>query len=216
MTIVKNVLAEAERHRVRLAVSGDKVVWGGRHGRPPGNFLDRLEQHRAELVAGLNAGLDAELYRWWSGCWDMHMSHAPVGCMPDQWRKVCAAAEAFLDHWGVPAYWLGWTLHDLFAAHCRAPFARLDHVGLALRLVGKQVIDMTDTEAVISHGNGRHTVFRKKPDRPCEFVPVWTVCDPIQPHQWWPGDSGEAGGWTRRKAPDWYFWLHEYHLRGRE
>jgi len=144
----------------------------------------------------------------------MQTSHPPAGCTPDHWCKVCAATEAFLDRWGEQAYWLGWTLHDLFAAHQRAPFARFDHIGLVLCLAGKQVVELSDTEAVISHGNGHTTVFRKRPDRALEFVPVWTLCDPIQPHWWWPGDTGEAGGWSRRKAPNWYFWPHEYHLRG--
>jgi hypothetical protein len=72
-------------------------------------------------------------------------------------------ASAFLAEWGEAAARLGWTTYELFGAHCRAPYARLDALGLVPLLNGGRVTDLSATRAVIRLERGGELTYRRKP-----------------------------------------------------
>jgi hypothetical protein len=70
------------------------------------------------------------------------------------WRQLMIDAERFLDLWGTQAASLGWQDWELFGCHRRAPWGRIQGMGLVLLLRGKDVAALTATEAVLHAGIG--------------------------------------------------------------
>jgi hypothetical protein len=103
-----------------------------------------------------------------------------------RWRTMLADAEQFLAQWGTKARRLGWTAPDLFGAHRRAPFDRLDQAGLCLLLNGRPVTAMTATTATILCADG--TVQTSPRQRMTESVPLWDIADEA-------GGGGAPDGW---------------------
>jgi len=87
----------------------------------------------------------------------------------DRWEQAIKDAGAFLTKWGVQARALGWTERDLFGLHpmpdwTAANYSRLsryDSTGLIWLLQGRQVVALTDTEAVILARSGSDLTYRK-------------------------------------------------------
>jgi hypothetical protein len=95
----------------------------------------------------------------------------------DRWRQLMSDASAFLAEWGEAAAMLGWTTYELFGVHCRAPYARLDALGLVPLLNGSRVTELSATRAVIRLESGGELTYRRKPQthwpREAERALVW-------------------------------------------
>ena len=54
------------------------------------------------------------------------------------WQQLIVDAERFLDSWGIQAARLGWPAWELFGCHRRAPWGRIQGMGLVLLLRGER------------------------------------------------------------------------------
>jgi hypothetical protein len=87
-----------------------------------------------------------------------------------RWTLVADNAEAFLQEWAAVAHRLGWPAWELFGCHRRAPWGRIQGMGLVLLLNGKEIAAMTPGEAVVRTRMGARQTYRRKPADP--LVPV--------------------------------------------
>ena len=96
------------------------------------------------------------------------------------WRQLMIDAERFLDLWGTQAASLGWRDWELFGCHRRAPWGRIQGMGLVLLLRGKEIAALTATEAVLHAGIGARQTYRRKPRdplHPAERCLIWELQD---------------------------------------
>jgi hypothetical protein len=73
---------------------------------------------------------------------------------------------------------LGWPAWELFGCHKRAPWGRIQGIGLILLLRGRELAALTATEAVMRTGTGAHQTYRRKPGdplHPAERCLVWEL-----------------------------------------
>jgi hypothetical protein len=119
----------------------------------------------------------ASLSAWSAGVARLAELSPPPEWPADRWKQLVADAAAFLAAWGKPAAALGWTTFELFGAHVRAPYARLDALGLVALLNGNPVTELTAERAVIRAPSGAALVFRRKPP------------------SWWPREPERALVW---------------------
>ena len=95
-----------------------------------------------------------------------------------KWPQVITDAAAFLERWAAQAAALGWPSWELFGCHRRAPWQRLDAMGLVLLLRGKELAALTGGEAAIRTATGAHQTYRRKPAdplHPAERCLVWEL-----------------------------------------
>jgi hypothetical protein len=85
------------------------------------------------------------------------------------WQQLVVDAERLLDDWAAQAAALGWQDWEIFGCHRRAPFGRIDGMGLVLLLRGRGLAALTATEAVIRARTGARQTYRRRP------------CDPLHP-----------------------------------
>jgi hypothetical protein len=78
------------------------------------------------------------------------------------WQQLVTDTERFLDEWAQQAAALGWPDWELFGCHRRAPWARIDGMGLVLLLHGDPLAALTATEAVIRRASGAHQTWRRR------------------------------------------------------
>ena len=71
------------------------------------------------------------------------------------WQQLITDAERFLDDWAQQAAALGWPGWELFGCHRRAPWGRIQGMGLVLLLHGDPLAALTATEAVIRQAQRR-------------------------------------------------------------
>jgi hypothetical protein len=94
------------------------------------------------------------------------------------WDQMIVDAERFLDRWGPQAAALGWPGWELFGCHRRAPWYRIDGMGLVLLLDGASLAALTATEAVIRRPSGAHQTRHRKPRDPlteAERCLIWEL-----------------------------------------
>jgi hypothetical protein len=68
----------------------------------------------------------------------------------------------------------------LFGCHRRAPWERIQGMGLVLLLQGDEIAALTATEAVIRTRTGAHQTYRRRPAdplHPAERCLVWELSD---------------------------------------
>jgi hypothetical protein len=97
-----------------------------------------------------------------------------------RWAAMVTDAETFLDSWAATAHRLGWPAWELFGCHRRAPWGRIDGMGLVLLLKGNEIAAMTPSEAVIRTRTGARQTYRRKPADPllpAERCLVWELQD---------------------------------------
>ncbi len=82
------------------------------------------------------------------------------------WQQLITDAERFLDDWAQQAAALGWPAWELFGCHRRAPWGRIQGMGLVLLLHGDPLAALTASEAVIRRPSGAHQTWRRKPADP--------------------------------------------------
>jgi len=94
------------------------------------------------------------------------------------WRQLIIDAGRFLDSWAAQAGAFGWPGWELFGCHRRAPWGRIQGMGLVLLLRGDEVAALTATEAVIRTRTSAHQTYRRKPAdplHPAERCLVWEL-----------------------------------------
>jgi hypothetical protein len=94
------------------------------------------------------------------------------------WQQLIIDAERFLDDWAQQAAALGWPSWELFGCHRRAPWGRIDGMGLVLLLRADEIAALTSTEAVIRTRTGALQTYRRKlsdPLHPAERCLVWEL-----------------------------------------
>ena len=104
---------------------------------------------------------------------------APPRNYPEQaWQQLIVDAKRFLDGWAAQAHRLGWPDWELFGCHRRAPWGRIQGMGLILLLRGDAVAALTESEAAIRTRTGAHQTYRRKPSdplHPAERCLVWEL-----------------------------------------
>jgi hypothetical protein len=96
------------------------------------------------------------------------------------WPQFIADAQAFCWDWAEEAFLSGWAAWELFGCHRRAPWGRIQGMGLVLLLRGHEIAALTATDAVIRTSTGARQTFRRKPAdplHPAERCLVWELQD---------------------------------------
>ena len=109
---------------------------------------------------------------------------APRGYPQRTWQRLILDAERFLERWAAHAAALGCPAWELFGCHRRAPWGRIQGMGLVLLLQGDEIAALTATEAVIRTTTGARQTYRRKPAdplHPAERLLVWELVLPIAP-----------------------------------
>jgi hypothetical protein len=126
---------------------------------------------RKELPPGIPS-------RWLEGVARLATMAPPRSYPAHAWQQLIVDAERFLDDWAPQAAALGWIGWELFGCHRRAPWGRIQGMGLALLLHGDPLAALTATEAVIRRASGAHQTYRRKPADPlsaAERCLVWDL-----------------------------------------
>jgi hypothetical protein len=115
---------------------------------------------------------------WVQGVARLAETPCPVRFPAPRWAAMVTDAETFLDSWAATAHRLGWPAWELFGCHRRAPWGRIQGMGLVLLLRGREIAALTATEAVIRTSTGARQTFRRKPFdllHPAERRLVWEL-----------------------------------------
>jgi hypothetical protein len=104
---------------------------------------------------------------------------APPRTYPtNAWQQLITDAERFLDCWGQQAAALSWPDWELFGCHSRAPWGRIQGMGLVLLLRGDEIAALTATDAVIRTRTGARQTYRRRPHDlldPAERCLLWEL-----------------------------------------
>jgi hypothetical protein len=122
-------------------------------------------------------GVPAE---WIQGVALLRDAPAPRGYPQHAWQQLIPDGERFLERWGAQAASLGWQGWELFGCHRRAPWPRMQGMGLLLLLRGNELAALTDSEAVIRTQTGARQTHRRKPFdplHPAERCLIWELRD---------------------------------------
>ena len=111
--------------------------------------------HREELPPGAPA-------EWTKGIARLAVGGSPRNYPVGAWQQLIIDGERFLDDWARQAAALGWPSWELFGCHRRAPFHRMQGMGLVLLLRGRELVALTHGEAVIRTGTAAHQTYRRK------------------------------------------------------
>jgi hypothetical protein len=117
---------------------------------------------------------------WIAGVALLRDAPAPRGYPKHAWQQLLLDSERFLERWGAQATSLGWLTWELFGCHRRAPWGRIQGMGLVLLLRGKELAALTATEAVIRTPTGAHQTYRRKTADPLHLAErclVWELSD---------------------------------------
>jgi hypothetical protein len=96
------------------------------------------------------------------------------------WQQLIVDAERSVEDWAVQATVFGWPGWELFGCHRRAPWGRIQGMGLVLLLHGDPLTALTASEAVIRRPSGAHQTWRRKAADPlpaAERCLVWELGD---------------------------------------
>jgi hypothetical protein len=117
--------------------------------------------------------------KWCEGVlWLSTMPPPPRGYPEHAWRQLVIDAERFLDDWAAQAAALGWPDWELFGCHRRAPWGRIQGMGLVLLLRGDLIAALTETEAVIRTPTGARQTYRRQLRDPLDLAErclVWEL-----------------------------------------
>ena len=117
---------------------------------------------------------------WTKGVALLRDTPAPRGYPQHAWQQLILDAERFLKRWGAQAASLGWHDWELFGCHRRAPWGRIQGMGLVLLLHGNELAALTDAEAVIRTQSSARQTHRRKPFdplHPTERCLIWELKD---------------------------------------
>ena len=117
---------------------------------------------------------------WAAGVSSLRAMPPPSNYPQHAWEQLIVDAERFLDDWAAQAAALDWTTWELFGCCRRAPWGRIQGMGLVLLLRGDEIAALTATEAVIRTRTGARQTYRRKPAdplHPAERCLVWELQD---------------------------------------
>jgi hypothetical protein len=180
--------------------AGGRILVRGAHLRLsapeplPDTLIAEVRQHKAEILDLLDTAapaisdrqrpsaspVETSIERWRRGVARLSSMLPPPSYPERAWAQLLADAERFLDRWGTQAARLGWPAWELFGCHRRAPFGRIEGMGLVLLLRAKELVALTDAEAAIRTATGAHQTYRRKPHdplHPAERCLVWELGD---------------------------------------
>jgi hypothetical protein len=135
---------------------------------------ERLKRQHASTVLAPE-GTPTE---WIEGVALLRDAPAARGYPQHAWEQLILDAERFLDGWGTQAASLGWADWELFGCHRRAPWGRIQGMGLILLLRGDPLAALTASEAVIRRASGAHQTWLRKAADPllaAERCLVWEL-----------------------------------------
>jgi hypothetical protein len=154
----------------------------------PEDFLLELRVHKADVIAYLqrarpsglgpspadaletrSASLMEVVAAWAAGVARLAAMTPHPNYPQHAWQQLIVDAERFIDGWAAQAAALGWQDWEIFGCHGRAPWSRVQGMGLVLLLHGRGLAALTATEAVIRTRTGARQTHRRKP------------CDPLDP-----------------------------------
>jgi hypothetical protein len=161
----------------------------------PDALIAEVRQHKADILDLLRAGgagvsegqrpsestlrtVEAAVEGWRWGVARLGSMPRPQGYPERAWTELLSDAEHFLECWGMQAARLGWQDWELFGCYRRAPFHRIQGMGLVLLLRGNSIAALTETEAVIRTQTGARQTYRRKPVDPlgpAEGSPIWQL-----------------------------------------
>jgi hypothetical protein len=151
---------------------------------PASKIVERLERdpgshaqpsHPEQDRGAARSGVPPQ---WGEGVLWLSTMPPPQGYPERAWRQLMVDAERFLEEWAAQAHRLGWPDRALFGCHRRAPWGRIQGMGLVLLLRGEEIAALTETEAVIRTRTGRHQTYRRQlrdPLHPAERCLVWEL-----------------------------------------
>jgi hypothetical protein len=128
-------------------------------------------RHREVLTSAIPA-------EWTKGVALLPTMAPPRGYPAHAWQQLVVDAERFLDDWAPQAAALGWPGWELLGCHRRAPWGRIQGMGLVLLLHGDPLAALTASEAVIRRPSGAHQTRRRKAVDPlpaAERCLVWEL-----------------------------------------
>ena len=203
MSAAAKVLERARAADVRLEARGRRLAYDAPANVSPDllaqlreckfALLELLQHERREL---LDLATDPKAKtRCLSSLIDtLSPSRVPHRWPAATWRQFIADAQAFCRDWAERAFLSGWPAWELFGCHRRAPWGRIQGMGLVLLLRGDRLAALTASEAVI-----RTQTARTRPSAASRA----TRC--IPPSAAWSGSSRDGGRrrpWSaRRSAP---------------
>jgi hypothetical protein len=88
----------------------------------------------------------------------------PAGVAERDWLALQGAAGRLLDRWGPQLAEFGWTVGELSGAHRRAPWARLDRVGLVRFAMRFDILDVAADAVTFGNAKGARSVIRRRYD----------------------------------------------------
>jgi hypothetical protein len=137
------------------------------------DHLQRAPQSGLEQPAAAPPGVAATspnetVAAWADGVARLRRMPPPRNYPEHAWQQLTADAERFLDGWAAQAAALGWPTWELFGCHRRAPWGRIQGMGLVLLLRGKELAALTATEAVIRTATGAHQTYQRQPRDPLD------------------------------------------------
>jgi hypothetical protein len=138
-------------------------------------LVERAGSHPALDDGAAQLGIPTE---WCEGVLRLSAMAPPRTYPAHAWQQLIVDAERFLDDWAPQAAALGWPGWELFGCHRRAPWGRIQGMGLVLLLHGDRLAALTVSEAVIRRASGAHQTWRRKAADPlpaAERCLVWEL-----------------------------------------
>jgi hypothetical protein len=180
--------------------AGGRILVRGKHLRLsapvplPDGLIAEVRQHKAEILDLLGTAapvlferqrpsaspVDISIERWRRGVERLSSMSPPLSYPERAWTQLLADAGRFLERWGTQAARLDWRTWELFGCHRRAPFGRIDGMGLVPLLRGNELVALTDAEGAIRTRTGARQTYRRKPADPllpAECCLVWELQD---------------------------------------
>jgi hypothetical protein len=161
----------------------------------PENLLQELRLHKAEVIdhlqsarqSGLRepaaalpiaaaASTNGTVVAWADGVARLRGMSPSRNYPGHAWQQLIIDAER--DGWAAQATSLGWLAWELFGCHKRAPWGRIQGMGVVLLLRGDEIAALIETEAVIRTRTGARQTYRRQPRdplHPTERCLVWEL-----------------------------------------
>ena len=179
-----------------IALQGDRLRLSAPEPLPE-SLLQELRVHKAEVIDHLQRARQSRLGEpdakpirtveappvelvtaWADGIARLGAMPPPRTYPAHAWQQLIVDAERFLDDWAAQAAAFGWRDWEIFGCHRRAPWGRIQGMGLLLLLRGDAIAALTATEAAIRSGTGARHTYRRKPSdplHPAERCLVWDL-----------------------------------------